>query len=456
MTTPLTGITVALFDGSTLIQQTVTDINGEYEFTTVPAGSLTVSAYGEGRAATINSVSVGVTSDGQFTTDLYFRPLGYVAQWTLVDSLTGEVNQEEFGTAVALDNTGNTLVVGAKYADDPVFNVGVTRVYSRAGDDWIQQGSNISGESSGDNSGEGVSINSSGTRIAIGAIGNDDGPGSNSGHVRVYYWTGSDWTQLGADIDGQQSNEQLGGSVSMNAAGDILVAGAVGHNGGAGSNTGVVRVYSYTESWGQLGADLEGDESNALFGTSVDITEAGSRIVCGAHSGSSDFGEAKVYDWNGISWIQAGNTIVGDVVDDYAGDSVAINAAGDRVVVGSPRNDSNGNLSGNVKVYELIGSTWTQMGSNIEGEVGELIGSVVTINSAGDRIATSSYSGNVMRVYDWNGSSWDQVGPDVEPRAGITQFGVDMAMNSVGDIVAGGAPFTSDPGEVMIYEEPVE
>ena len=45
-------------------------------------------------------------------------------------------------------------------------------------------------------------MSSDGTIVAIGAPYND-GNGSNSGHVRVYEYSGSSWSQLGADINGE-------------------------------------------------------------------------------------------------------------------------------------------------------------------------------------------------------------------------------------------------------------
>ena len=48
-----------------------------------------------------------------------------------------------------------------------------------------QLGSDIDGEATDDNSGSSVSLSSDGTRVAIGARDNDGG-GSNSGHVRIY------------------------------------------------------------------------------------------------------------------------------------------------------------------------------------------------------------------------------------------------------------------------------
>ena len=57
-----------------------------------------------------------------------------------------------------------------------------------------------------------------GNTVAIGAYGND-GNGNASGHVRVYNYNGSAWTQLGSDIDGEAANDQSGYSVSLSSDG---------------------------------------------------------------------------------------------------------------------------------------------------------------------------------------------------------------------------------------------
>ena len=59
------------------------------------------------------------------------------------------------------------------------------RVYDWDGAAWTQVGADIDGEAAGDGSGWSVAMSSEGTRVAIGAIENDDG-GDISGHVRVY------------------------------------------------------------------------------------------------------------------------------------------------------------------------------------------------------------------------------------------------------------------------------
>ena len=77
-----------------------------------------------------------------------------------------------------------------------------------------QLGSDINGEASYDQSGVSVSINSDGTKVAIGATKNDGG-GSDSGHVRVYQYSSSSWSQIGSDINGEATNDSSGQSVSL-------------------------------------------------------------------------------------------------------------------------------------------------------------------------------------------------------------------------------------------------
>ena len=50
------------------------------------------------------------------------------------------------------------------------------------------------------------------------------------------------WTQLGADIDGENADDQSGYSVSLSSDGTIVAIGAI-YNGENGQYSGHVRVY---------------------------------------------------------------------------------------------------------------------------------------------------------------------------------------------------------------------
>ena len=51
--------------------------------------------------------------------------------------------------------------------------------------------------------------------------------------------------------------------------------------------------------------------------------------------------------------MQVGADIDGENADDLSGGSVAMNAAGDTVIIGAPYNDGNGNSSGQARVFTL-------------------------------------------------------------------------------------------------------
>ena len=102
-------------------------------------------------------------------------------------------------------------------------------------------GSDIDGEASNDQSGNAVAFSSDGTTVAIGAP-NNDGSGSNAGHVRVYKNNAGTWTQIGADFDGEAANDFFGNSVSISSDGNKVAIGAP-RNDGSGPDAGHVRVY---------------------------------------------------------------------------------------------------------------------------------------------------------------------------------------------------------------------
>ena len=72
--------------------------------------------------------------------------------------------------------------------------------------------------------------------------------------------------------------------------------------------------------------------------------------------------------------------------------------------MGAPEDDDGGSNSGTVKIYELIGSTWTQVGNTIVGQSGNQAGYAVSISADGNRVAVGmraySFSKGRVRIYD--------------------------------------------------------
>ena len=163
---------------------------------------------------------------------------------------------------------------------------------------WEQVGLDINGEAAGNSFGS-VSMSSDGLTVAIGAKGNDDN-GSDSGHVRVYEYVNSTWVQKGSDIDGEAAGDLSGTSVSISSDGSIVAIGAR-WNDGNGSNSGHVRVYEFVNStWTQKGFDIDGEAAEDLSGYSVSISSDGLTVAIGSYRNNS--GHVRVYKIGGVTF----------------------------------------------------------------------------------------------------------------------------------------------------------
>ena len=276
-------------------------------------------------------------------------------------------------------------------------------MYEYSSGSWTQKGSDIDGEAGGDESGYSVSLSSDGTIVAIGARTND-GNGSNSGHVRVYEYSSGSWTQKGSDIDGAAAGDQSGYSVSLSSDGSIVAIGAVRYTNG--SDKGLVRVYEWDGSnWDQKGTDLYGEANLDESGYSVSLSSDGSILAIGAiyndagNANNDDRGHVRVYKWvvsDGeapSAWQQLGSDIDGEAAGDESGYSVSLSSDGSILAIGAIYNDA-GNADtdnrGHVRVYEYNSSnnSWSQLGSDIDGKVGnESLGFSVAIDASGNTVA---------------------------------------------------------------------
>jgi hypothetical protein len=66
--------------------------------------------------------------------------------------------------------------------------------------------------------------------------------------------------------------------------------------------------------------------------------------------------------------VQVGSDIDGESGGDASGISVSLSSDATFLAIGAHGNDGSGTNSGHVRVYENVGGTWTQVGSDIDGE----------------------------------------------------------------------------------------
>jgi Flp pilus assembly pilin Flp len=382
------------------------------------------------------------------------RTLSVSAQ--IGSDIDGEAASDQSGYSVSLSSDGSIVAIGATDNDGNGNSAGHVRVYQNVSGTWTQVGSDIDGEASGDESGWSVSLSSDGSTVAIGAYLND-GNGTSAGHVRVYKNISGTWTQVGSDIDGEAAGDRSGHSVSLSSDGSIVAIGAP-LNAGNGSAAGHVRVYqNVSGTWTQVGSDIDGEAASDQSGYSVSLSSDGSIVAIGAllNAGNgTNAGHVRIYKNISGTWTQVGSDIDGEAASDYSGRSVSLSSDGSTVAIGAYLNDGGGSNAGHVRVYKYASGSWSQLGGDIDGEAAtDLSGYSVSLSSDGSIVAigatyndgNGSNAGHV-RVYQNVSGTWTQVGSDIDGEAAIDQSGYSVSLSSDGSIVAIGAPYNDGGG----------
>lgn len=248
---------------------------------------------------------------------------------------------------------------------------------------------------------------------------------------------------LGSDILSSDAN--FASKLALSATGHRVAVTAYG------TANGTTRVYERNGgTWTQVGGDIIGEAAGDRAGTSVDLNAAGTRVAIGAYlndGGGGASGHVRVYDLVGATWTQVGADLDGDGNSWGLGWSLALSASGDRLIAGAP---GNGSTTGRIKVYELVGSTWTQLGATLTA--GDEFGDAVDISADGTTIAVSSPSAaglsraGTAQVFRLNAGAWTQVGNTLQGEAIADVFGDGLSLSANGSRIAVAAPRDKEGG----------
>jgi LPXTG-motif cell wall-anchored protein len=387
-------------------------------------------------------VLIGITTGGGVSV---FASAANISQ--VGADIDGEAADDLSGYSVALSGDGSRIAIGAYGNDGTGSSAGHVRVYTLINGTWTRTGLDIDGEFAGDQSGWSVALSGDGSRIAIGAIYND-GTGNDAGHVRVYTLINGTWTQTGVEIDGEAADNLSGWSVALSGDGSRIAIGSP-RNDGTGGSAGHVRVYTLiNDTWTQTGADIDGEAAGDASGASVAMSGDGSRIAIGApynDGNGSDAGHVRVYTMINGTWTQTGLDIDGEAADDESGWSVALSGDGSRIAIGSPLNDGTGSDAGHVRIYTLINDTWTQTGLDIDGEAaGDASGVSVALSGDGSRIAIGA------PYNDGNGSGAGHVRVYTLINGTWTQTGLDIDGEAADDYSGYSVAMSGDGSRIAI------
>ena len=151
----------------------------------------------------------------------------------------------------------------------------------------------------------------------------------------------------------------------------------------------------HTFSQTQLGSDIDGEAANDQSGYSVSLSSDGTIVAIGARDNDGNglnAGHTRIYQYSSGSWSQLGSDIDGEAAIDYAGYSVSLSSDGTKVAIGAPLNDGTGSDAGLTRIYQYNDSSWSQLGSDIGGEAaGDNAGWSVSLSSDGTKVAIGAH-----------------------------------------------------------------
>lgn len=320
----------------------------------------------------------------------------------------------------------------------------------------IQVGQDIIPE---DVSNAGFSLTLSSDGQTLGLVGSAyNSAGHSSSRAKVYTYNGTAWQQKGQALNlNESSNTYLhpnNSRISLSSDGNTAAISAYYSN----SASGTVRIYQYNgNSWQQKGQDILGGVNDVL-GYNIELSTDGTMmaIVAGG-MGAINMGYVVTYKYNGSEWQQMGQKIMGTNNNAYISFDQAratLSTDGMTMAIGSPfsKEHIHSNVNGQVLVYHFNGTYWEQKGQVINNDMFYNLGWDVSISGDGNNVATTrvNFQGfGLARVYTFDEGQWTQKGQDLIGEQYADLYGDRILLSSDASTLVVSAVETS---KVMIYK----
>jgi len=396
-------------------------------------------------------------NDGQ-TVMLTVGPVTQYEEQKLLAS-DGE-EHDEFGWSVAVD--GDVAIVGA-YGDDTMGSrSGAAYVYRFDGSAWIEKQKLLASDGS-EYAYFGYAVSINGDMAFISAENESNENGEDAGSAYVFRLDGTSWqeeTKLIAS-DGME-DDAFGRSVVV--VGDVAIIGApnTSDNGDWSGSAYIFR--NDGSNWIEEAKLLASDgAAEDYFGASVALSN--DTAVIGAW-GDDDLGtysgSAYIFRYDGSTWIEEAKLTASDgAAGDYFGCHGSVAIDGDRIVVGSQRDDDLGYDCGSAYVFRCEDAMWIEEAKLAASDawVRDRFGSSVAICGGSIVVGSpgnwfESYGGSAY-LFTRQDTDWVQtsrlMASDVEEG---DSFGKAVAAD--GDVILVGSPCDNDDtGAAYIFAGPI-
>jgi len=340
----------------------------------------------------------------------------------------------------------------------------------------------LPGETLQDRAGFQTVISGDSSTVAVSSPMASAGGLDHTGSVSVYKREGVVWHLMGEPIIGETAYEQAGFSIALDFSGSTIIVGSPYYNrttdpAYAGEEpqesvpyVGQVRVFSFEgDAWVPLGKPIRGTQQEGRCGFSVHMGGKGRNIVLGCPR-AKDFqhvrpsaGMVKVmkYDEDLMKWEGKGTPIYGNQTNIMAGIRVSMSGDSNTMAFIAPGTNDADPSPGRVRVFNYKGSDWEQLGEPIVNwDTNDKRGRAMSMSRDGKVVAVGSpqlEGTGHTRIYAWDddAEAWLQRGDGLPGGGSFHETGTNVALNTLGDIVAIGAPMNSDKGttagRVRIY-----
>ena len=231
----------------------------------------------------------------------------------------------------------------------------------------------------------------------------------------VFIRDNGSWAQQGAKLvgSGAVGISRQGYSVSLSADGNTFIVGGNRDN----NFRGAAWIFTRTNSvWSQQGDKLVGSGHGVpQLGNSVAISADGNTVLVGGPQDNSGQGGIWVFVRSNSEWNQQGAKLLGSGAAGLSrqGFAVALSADGNAALAGAPFDNS---LLGAAWVFTRANNVWTQQGPKLTGTAtvgAPLIGSAVSLSPDGNTAVLGGQNDDTLGavwVFKRTNNTWSQNG----------------------------------------------
>ncbi len=296
--------------------------------------------------------------------------------------------------------------------------------------------------------GDGINSGFSNTHTIVNSMAYGNGKlfaGLNSASATLsgqeWEWNGTAWSRIGGDyVNFSWGFRGLRSVEVLQVSGDYLYAGT------GVSSAGNAMVWRFDgTSWQLVGG--QGVNSSWAFDTYETVTSMSSvngKLYVGLGSSAND---GEVWELNGSTWTQIGGDSLNSGWTTNFEEINSMASFNGSLYVGT------GNSANDAEVWSWNGSTWTKIGGDSLNSGWttnyERVTSLASYN--GKLVAGLGSSANDAEVWSWNGSTWTKIGGDSLNSGWTTNYEQVDALTTYGDTLIAGLGITAGDAEVWSW-----